>query len=117
MAEVSRRGELILDEVTPAQRRALFAIAVRENQEFSRDVFLRFAGFRQHSSLASAMRPFLKGKNALLEKRGSKVRYRERFMRLWMLLLRNPSVFPGSRSWRADEEHTLLQPYLTGALE
>lgn len=59
MAEVSRRDELILDESTPAQRRALFAIAVRKNEEFARDAFLRFAGFVRHTSLAAAMRPFL----------------------------------------------------------
>jgi hypothetical protein len=119
MAEVSRRGELILDETTPAQRRALFAIALREDEEFARDAFFRFAGFRGHSSLASAMRPFLRGKNAVLEKRGSRVRYRERFMRLWMLLqvIKNPSVFPPSRGVPVDEEQTLLRPYLAGALE
>jgi hypothetical protein len=80
---------------------------------------LQFAGFRQHSSLAAAMRPFLKGKNAILEKRGSKVRYRERFVRLWMLLqvMRNPSIFPGYRLFTGDEEQALLQPYLAGALE
>jgi hypothetical protein len=119
MAEVSRRGELILDEATPAQRRALFAIAVRENEEFARDAFLRFAGFRRHSSLAAAVRPFLKGKNAILEKRGSRIRFRERFMRLWVLLqvMRNPSVFAGHRSLPTDEVQTLLQPYLAGALE
>lgn len=119
MGEVSRRGELILDETTPAQRRALFAIALRENEEFARDDFLRFAGFRGHSSLASAMRPFLRGKNAVLEKRGSRVRYRERFMRLWILLqvMRNPSVFPHSRSVPRDAEQILLQPYLAGSLD
>lgn len=119
MAEVSRRGELVLDETTPAQRRALFAIALRENEEFARDAFLRFAEFKGHSSLAAAVRPFLRGKNAVLEKRGSRIRYRERFMRLWILLqvMRNPSVFPHSRTVRLEEEQTLLQPYLAGALD
>jgi hypothetical protein len=119
MAEVSRRGEVILDEATPAQRRALLAIAVREDEEFARDAFLRFAGFRQHSSLTSAMRAFLKGNNAILEKRGSKVRYRERFMRLWMLLqvMRNPSMFPAARNLPTDADHSLLLPYLANALK
>jgi hypothetical protein len=118
MAEVSRRGEVILDEATPAQRRALLAVAMREDEEFARDAYLRFAGFRRHSSLASAMRPFLKGNNAILEKRGSKVRYRERFMRLWMLLqvIRNPSMFPGARELESDAEYSLLLPYFTDAL-
>ena len=118
MAEVSRRGEIILDEATPAQRRALLAIAVREDEEFARDSFLRFAGFRQHSSLSSAMRAFLKGNNAILEKRGSKVRYRERFMRLWMLLqvIRNPSMFPAARDLPPAAEYSLLLPYFADAL-
>ncbi len=118
MAEVSRRGEVILDEATPAQRRALLAIAVREDEEFARDSFLRFAGFRQHSSLTSALRAYLKGNNAILEKRGSKVRYRERFMRLWMLLqvTRNPSVFPAARDLQSDAEYLLLLPYFADAL-
>jgi hypothetical protein len=118
MAEVSRRGEVILDTATPAQRRALFAFAVRENEEFAREAFLRFAGFSQHSSLTSALRPFLKGNSAILEKRGSKVRYRERFMRLWILLqvTRNPSMFPAARSAQPDAEYSLLLPYLADAL-
>jgi hypothetical protein len=118
MAEVSRRGEIILDEATPAQRRALLAIAVREDEEFARDSFLRFAGFSRHSSLTAAMRAFLKGNNAILEKRGSKVRYRERFMRLWMLLqvIRNPSMFPAARDFPLAAEYSLLLPYFADAL-
>lgn len=117
MAEVSRRGELILDEATPARRRALFAIAVRENEEFARDAFLRFAGFTRHTSLAAAMRPFLKGKNAILEKRGSKVRFRERFMRLWVLLqvLRNPSVFPHTGHFQGTTSRRCFSPTSRGA--
>jgi hypothetical protein len=118
MAEVSRRGEIILDTATPAQRRALFAIAVRENEQFAGEAFLRFAGFSGHSSLTSALRPFLKGNSAILEKRGSKVRYRERFMRLWILLqvTRNPSMFPAARSAPPDAAISLLLPYLADAL-
>jgi hypothetical protein len=119
MAEVGRRGEVLLDEATPAQRRALFAVAVREDEEFARDSFLRFAGFRQHSSLTSALRAFQKGNSAILEKRGTKMRYRERFMRLWMLLqvMRNPSMFPAARNIQVDTEYSLLLPYLADALK
>jgi hypothetical protein len=120
MAEVGRRGEQILDDATSAQRRALFAVALREDEEFARDAFLRFAGFRGHSSLASALRPFLKGSSALLEKRGSRIRYRERFIRLWLILqvMRNPSMFRGTAAaLEKDERYTLLLPYLQEALE
>lgn len=118
MAEVGRRGEQILDTATAMQRRALFAIALREDEEFARDAFLRFAGFRGHSSLASATRPFLKGNSAILEKRGSRIRFRERFIRLWFIvqLMRNPSIFRGTSAMIKDERYTQLLPYLRGAL-
>ena len=113
MAEVGRRGEQILDDATTIQRRALFAIALREDEEFARDEFLRFGGFRGHSSLAAAIKPFLKGNSALLEKRGSRVRYRERFIRLWLILqlMRNPSMFRGTAKIAKEERYTLLLPY------
>jgi AAA+ ATPase superfamily predicted ATPase len=118
MAEVSRRGEIILEGATPAQRRVLFAVALRENEETATDSFIRFSGFNTNSSVVSAMRPFLKGNNALLEKRGSRVRYRERFMRLWVLLqvVKTPSIFPAGRAFTADSEQGLLLPYLSNAL-
>jgi len=119
LAEVSRRGELILESATPAQRRVLFAIAIREDEETSTDAFIRFAGFNNNSSVAAALRPFLKGNNAIMVKRGSRVRYRERFMRLWVLLqmVNIPSLFPPGRSYIASSEQGLLLPYLTDALE
>jgi len=114
LAEVSRRGELILEAATPAQRRVLFAIAIREDDETSTDSFIRFAGFNNNSSVSAALRPFLKGSNAILEKRGSRVRYRERFMRLWLLLqvINIPSLFPAGRCFIAGSEQGLLLPYL-----
>jgi len=117
LAEVSRRGELILESATPAQRRVLFATAIREDEETSTDSFIRFAGFRNNSSVAAAMRPFLKGTNAILEKRGSRVRYRERFMRLWVLLqvVNIPSLFPAGLPVIASSKQGLLLPYLSNS--
>jgi AAA+ ATPase superfamily predicted ATPase len=119
LAEVSRRGELILDAATPAQRRALFAVAIREDEETSTDSFIRFAGFNNNSSVGAALRPFLKGNNAILEKRGSRVRYRERFMRLWVLLqlVKIPSLFPAGKSFLASSAQGLLLPYLANGGE
>jgi len=117
LAEVSRRGELILESATPAQRRILFATAIREDEETSTDSFIRFAGFKNNSSVAAALRPFLKGNNAILEKRGSRVRYRERFMRLWVLLqvVNIPSLFSAGRPFIGSSEQGLLLPYLLSA--
>ena len=115
LAEVSRRGELILDAATPAQRRVLFATAIREDEETSTDSFIRFAGFKNNSSVGAALRPFLKGNNAILEKRGSKVRYRERFLRLWVLLqvVNIPSLFPAGRPFLHSGTQGLLLSYLS----
>ena len=66
MAEVGTRGEIILDEATPAQRRLLFAVALREDEESSTDSFIRFAGFKTNSSVNSAMRPFLRVSQAVV---------------------------------------------------
>jgi hypothetical protein len=115
LAEVSRRGELILESATPAQRRVLFAIAIKEDEEVFTDSFMRFAGFKTSSAVGAAIRPFLKGDNAILEKRGSRARYRERFMRLWVLLqvVNIPSLFPAARPILAGSEQGLLLPYLS----
>lgn len=117
LAEVSRRGELMLESATPGQRRVLFAIAVREDEETSTDSFIRFAGFKNNSSVGAALRPFLKGNNAILEKRGSRIRYRERFMRLWILLqvVNIPSLFPAAQPLLAGNDQALLLPYLSDA--
>ena len=69
--------------------------------------------------MGAALRPFLKGNNAILEKRGSRVRYRERFMRLWVLLqvVNIPSLFPAGRPFIASSEQGLLLPYLSNDLK
>jgi hypothetical protein len=109
----------MLESATPAQRRVLFATAIREDEETSTDSFIRFAGFKNNSSVGAALRPFLKGNNAILEKRGSRVRYRERFMRLWILLqvVNIPSLFPAGRPFIASSEQGLLLPYLSNDLK
>jgi uncharacterized protein len=119
MAEVGRRAELILAEATPAQRKLLFAVAVRGNQETATDEFRRFAGFGTNSSVSAAMRPFLTGNHAILEKRGSRVRYREQFFRLWMTLKlrQTPSLFPSATPLLQTGENALFVPYLLEALK
>jgi uncharacterized protein len=119
MAEVGRRAELILAEATPAQRGFLLAVAVRGNQETGTDEFRRFAGFSASSSVTAAMRPFLSGTHAILEKRGSRVRYREQFLRLWMTLKlrQTPSLLPGAAAMMQSGENALFLPYLSEALK
>jgi hypothetical protein len=119
MAEVGRRAEVILAEATPAQRRLLFAVAVRGNKETATDEFRRFAGISSSSSVAAAMKPFLSGAHAILDKSSSRVRYREQFMRLWMTLKlrQTPSLFAPAAPLLQTGENALFVPYLTEALK
>jgi hypothetical protein len=114
MGEIARRGETILEEATPAQRRVLFALALREGDEVATASFIRFSGFKANGSVNAAMRPFLKGSNALLEKTGSRVRFRDRFVRLWLLVLvnRNPGMFPAGRTLKLSAEQRQLLTYI-----
>jgi hypothetical protein len=65
------------------------------------------------------LRPFLKGNNAILEKRGSRARYRERLMLLSVLLqvVNIPSLFPAGRPFITSSERGLLLSYLSNALK
>jgi len=54
-----------------------------------------------------------------LEKRGSRVRYRERLMRLSVLLqvVNIPSLFPAGRPFITSSERGLLLSFLSNALK
>jgi hypothetical protein len=114
MGEIARHSETILDEATPAQRRMLFALALREGDGVAIDSLIRFSGFKAGGSVTAAIRPFLKGRCALLEKTGRRVRFRDRCVRLWLLVLlnRNPGMFPASRSLKENAEQRLLLTYI-----
>jgi hypothetical protein len=81
----------------------------------STDSFMRFAGFKHNSGVNAALRPYLQGNHAIFEKLGSRVRYRERFMRLWMVLqlINIPSLFPAGQPVLASSEQGLLLPFLS----
>jgi hypothetical protein len=119
MGEIARRSETILDEATPAQRRVLFALALREGDGAATDSFIRFSGLKANGSVNAAICPFLKGRYALLEKTGKRVRFRDRFVRLWLLALlnRNPGMFPASRSVKENAERRQLLTYIRAADE
>ncbi len=119
MAEVARSGERVVGNATPNQRRLLFALALCEGEA---DVFgaefLELAGFKTHQSSDQAIKPFLKGTLAVLEKQGSRVRFRERFMRLWVLarVLRNPRLLPAGIG-HAGQWVEIVRPHLAGLLQ
>ncbi len=119
LAEIGRAGERVVGEATPSQRRLLFALALSEGEmEVFGSDFLTLAGFKTHQSVNQAIKTFLKGGTAVLEKRGSKVRYRERFMRLWVLarVLRNPRLLPTGIGHDGAWVQ-LVRPHLSGLLQ
>lgn len=119
MGEIGRSGERVLGDATPSQRKVLFALALCEGErEVFGSEFLELAGFKTHQAADQAIKPFLKGPTAVLEKHGSKVRFRERFMRLWVLsrVLRNPRVLP-TGTGREGQWVQLVRPHLGGLLQ
>ena len=119
MAEIGRAGERVIDDATPSQRKMLFALALTEGElEIFGSEFLELAGFKTHQSADQAIKPFLKGATAVLEKQGSKVRFRERFMRLWVLarVLRNPRLLP-TGTGREGQWVQRVRPHLGGLLQ
>lgn len=97
LAEISRSGERVIEEATPSQRRVLFALALGEDErEVFGHEFLELSGLKTHQAVNKAITRFLNGAIAVLDKKGSKVRFRERFMRLWIVsrVLRNPRLLP-----------------------
>jgi uncharacterized protein len=119
MAEIGRAGERVVSGATPSQRRMLFALALSESEmEVFGSEFLELAGFKTHQAANQAIKPFLKGATAVLEKQGSKVRFRERFMRIWVLsrVLRNPRVLP-TGTGREGQWVQLVRPHLAGLLQ
>lgn len=119
MAEVARAGERVVGEATPNQRRMLFALALCEGEvDVFGAEFLELAGFKTHQSSDQAIKPFLKGTLAVLEKQGSRVRFRERFMRIWVLarVLRNPRLLPTGIG-RAGQWVGMVRPHLAGLLQ
>jgi len=73
LAQVSPRAEDIWYSATPIQRRLLIAIAALAGgtAEVSGREFLHRAGFKGNASALAAARPFLTGRDPLLEKYGA----------------------------------------------
>ena len=119
MAEIGRAGERVFGEATLAQQRLLFALALCEGElDVFGQEFRALAGFKTHQAVAFAIKPFLKGTAAVLDKHGSKVRFRERYMRLWALtrVLRNPRMLPAGVAHESVWVQR-IRPYLSTLLQ
>lgn len=80
----------LLDKSTQLQQRALFAVALYQDQPLSQRELVRIIRFRSASSLRKALEPFLSGELPILEQAGTgRVRFRHRYLRLWFVLVRD----------------------------
>lgn len=119
LAEIGRAGERVIEDATPSQRRVLFALALGEDErEVFGNEFLELSGLKTHQAVNKAITPFLHGGIAVLDKQGGKVRFRERFMRLWVLsrVLRNPRLLP-TGTGREGQWVQIVRPHLSGLLQ
>lgn len=114
MSEMGLAGERILGDATPNQRRFLFAAALSASEfDVFTAKFAELGGFAKPQSVDRALGAFTSGKHPVLENRGGRVHFRERFMRLWLLgsLLRNPGMFPPVATYASDWIN-VVRPYL-----
>jgi AAA+ ATPase superfamily predicted ATPase len=83
----------LLDKSTALQQRALFAVALYQDQPLSQRELVRITRFRSPSSLRKALEHFLSGELPILEEIGSgRVRFRHRYLRLWFVLERTRAM-------------------------
>jgi hypothetical protein len=79
-------GEKWLADLSAKQQRIVFSVAFLEHIGASTREFLEFAGLHNPGDVERALATTVRGNEALLEKVGSRYRFRSRFARLWFAL-------------------------------
>jgi hypothetical protein len=93
-------GEKWLSDLSQKQQRIVFAVAFMEHVGASTTEFLAFAGLRNPGDVESSLATTMRGQEALLEKVGSRYRFRSRFVRVWFALnlYRVQALIPAMRT-------------------
>jgi hypothetical protein len=107
MRDLTPFGEKWLSDLSSKQQRLLFGVAFLEHVGSTTTQFLEFTGIRNTGDVERALMPTLRGKEALLEKKGSRFRFRSRFARIWFALrvYRAQALVPILRAPEAYREH------------
>jgi hypothetical protein len=84
LGDLTPMAEAWIEKLTRHQIRALLATALYEDLGYATEAFLAVAGVVHRSGALKALRPCLEGTDPLVEKVGSHVRVRNRFLRLWL---------------------------------
>lgn len=110
-------GEKWLSDLSATQQRLIFAVVFLEHLGATTTEFLEFAGSRNPGGVERALAEATRGKEALLEKVGSRYRFRSRFVRLWFAhrIARVQALIPAMRAPEAYRRHLqVVQPDLPG---
>jgi len=112
LRDATAYGEKWLSDLSRKQLRVVFAVAFLEHLGASSAQFLEFAGVRNPGEITSSLAALTKGKEALIEKVGSRFRFRSRFARLWFALryYRVQALIPAMRD--EAEYRRVLTPLL-----
>jgi hypothetical protein len=108
-------GEKWLSDLSAKQQRLVFAVVFHEHLGATTGEFLEFAGLRNPGGVERALTTTLRGNEALLEKVGSRYRFRSRFVRLWFAyrVRRVQALIPAMRAPEAYRSYLkAVQPDL-----
>lgn len=107
LMDLTPYGEKWLSDLTGKQQRLVFTIAFMEHVGAATSEFLEFSGTRNPGDIERALNTTMRGKEALLEKRGSRYRFRSRFARLWFAFrsYRVQALIPATRPPGAYEHY------------
>ena len=96
-----------LSDLSSKQQRLVFAVAFLEHLGAATGEFLEFAGIRNPGDVERALATTLRGNEALLEKVGSRYRFRSRFVRLWFAVCfpRVQALIPSMRTPDSYRRH------------
>lgn len=100
LRDMNPYGEKWLADLSAKQQRLVMAVGFLEHLGASTREFMEFAAIRNPGDVERALASTTKGSEALLEKVGSRYRFRSRFARLWFVLrgYRVQALLPSLRS-------------------
>jgi len=107
LRDLTPYAEKWMSDLTVKQRRLVFAVAFLEHVGAATGEFMVFAGIRHPGDVERALATALRGDQALLEKVGSRYRFRSRFVRLWFALqyYRVQALIPAMRAPEVYRRH------------
>jgi len=116
LKDLKQYGEKWLSDLTKKQQRVVFTVAYFEELGATTHEFLEVADVRNGGSVSSLLVKTLRGRESLLEKVGSRYRFRSRFVRLWFALnyTRAQAVIPALRN--EETYRAYLQRVVQGPL-